>query len=226
MTIKYNPEMALETPGMVKLATSALAALASAGARRQGSTSWASLSRVPRPDGAVGEGPGLLCELPARRSRVPRLETQPSQDRRRSAGLSAWTNSLVCDNCRWRCICASARGPLSQMNSLFDASRNVIEEPTGSPVSWHALDRTEERIYDNLELCRRHLTLALLRSIRTMLHARVTADRARERQRVPGATGSRGGARSGALSPPKPGLAPPGCERQASPNERGARTRR
>jgi hypothetical protein len=115
--------------------------------------------------------------------------------------------------------------PLSEMRALLDTSRER-EQPSASRVSSHLLDQSEERIYDNLELCRKHLTLALMRSTRTMLRTRVMADRARERQRVSEASRSRGGARSGALSPLRPGLAPPGCERQASPNERGARTRR
>jgi hypothetical protein len=226
MSIKDNPEMALATPGMVTLATSALEPPAGAGVRRQRSTSLASVSRMPRSDGAADEGPGLRRELSDRPWRVPRPEAAPSLDRLRVAGGFPWTNSLVCANCQWCCICSSAGGPLSQMYSLLDASRNFIEAPSASTVSSHALDRSEERIYDNLELCRKHLTLALLRSIRTLLRTRVMAERVRERQQVPEASGSRGRARSGAFVPLKPELAPAGRERQAPPNERGARARR
>jgi hypothetical protein len=211
MRIKFNREMALETPAMVELATTSAAVPA---------------NPMRRSSGAADRGPDLTQQLSDRPWRVPRPEAAPSLDRLRVAGGFPWTNSLVCANCQWCCICSSAGGPLSQMYSLLDASRNFIEAPSASTVSSHALDRSEERIYDNLELCRKHLTLALLRSIRTLLRTRVMAERVRERQQVPEASGSRGRARSGAFVPLKPELAPAGRERQAPPNERGARARR
>jgi hypothetical protein len=128
MPIKDKPPTSLETRALVKLATSAFAVPASAGARR--------------------DSPGIA--------------------------------SLVCANCRWCCICRTAKRAPSQMRALLDVSRQFLERPGASPVNSQVLDRYDARITDNLELCRKHLTSALLRSVRTILRTRMMADRAHD----------------------------------------------